>query len=164
MRFRLGIQQQNLHGRPVRQQGTAIQVIQRKFDCKDPLAELRRRPAEHRWFLGAALPSDVGGDHLDASRMRPGPDPEPSCQDLRIRYDDQGRRFYAAGFRVSRNTEVTFLARTMQEASRLFTELEQAIDDFLIPALNDRPPVSNEERQIVSLPCRNGGLGLINPT
>ena len=58
----------------------------------------------------------------------------------------------------------TFLARTMQEVSGLFTELEQAIDDFLIPAVTDRPPVSKEERQILSLPCRNGGLGLINPT
>ena len=54
--------------------------------------------------------------------------------------------------------------RTMQEASGLFAELEQAIDDFLIPALTDRPPVSKEERQILSLPCRNGGLGLVNPT
>ena len=58
----------------------------------------------------------------------------------------------------------TFLARTMQEASGLFTELEQAIDIFLIPAMTDRPPVSKEERRILSLPCRNGGLGLINPT
>ena len=58
----------------------------------------------------------------------------------------------------------TFLARTVQEASGLFMELEQAIDNFLIPAMTDRPPVSKEERQILSLPCRNGGLGLINPT
>ena len=35
---------------------------------------------------------------------------------------------------------------------------------FFIPALSDRPSVSKEERQIVSLPSRNGGLGLINPT
>ena len=52
----------------------------------------------------------------------------------------------------------------MQEASGLFTELEQSIDNFLIPAMNDCPNVSKEERQILSLQCRNGGLGLINPT
>ena len=40
-----------------------------------------------------------------------------------------------------------------------FTELELATDNILIPAVSDRPPVSEEERQILSLPCRNGGLG-----
>ena len=44
------------------------------------------------------------------------------------------------------------------------TELELAIDDILIPAVSDCPPVSKEERQILSLPCRNGGLGRVYPT
>ena len=44
------------------------------------------------------------------------------------------------------------------------TELELAIDDILVPAVSDRPPVSEEERQILSLPCRNGGLGRVYPT
>ena len=58
----------------------------------------------------------------------------------------------------------TFVARAPQEALRLFTELEQAIDGFFISALSDCPPVSKEERQILSLPCRNSDLELIYPT
>ena len=57
-----------------------------------------------------------------------------------------------------------FMSRTMQESPGLFTELGQAIYNFLIPAMTDRPPVSREERQILSLPYHDGGLGLINPT
>ena len=44
------------------------------------------------------------------------------------------------------------------------TELELAIDDILIPAVSDRPLVSKEERWILSLPCRNGGLERVYPT
>ena len=44
------------------------------------------------------------------------------------------------------------------------TELELAVDDILIPTVSDRTPVSKEERQILSLPCCNGGLGRVYPT
>ena len=45
-----------------------------------------------------------------------------------------------------------------------FTELELAIEDLLIPAVSDRPLVSKEEQQILSLLCRDGGLGRVYPT
>ena len=41
------------------------------------------------------------------------------------------------------------------------TELELAIDDILIPAVSDHPPVSKEKRQMLSLPCHSGGLGRV---
>ena len=44
------------------------------------------------------------------------------------------------------------------------TELELAIEDILNPAVSDRPPVSKEELQILSLPCRIGDLGRVYPT
>ena len=46
----------------------------------------------------------------------------------------------------------------LNSANCPLTELELAIEDVLNPAVSDRPPVSKEERQILSLPCRNGGL------
>ena len=46
--------------------------------------------------------------------------------------------------------------------SEIFEPLENAIRDPLIPALVGRE-VSEAERQILALPLRHGGLGLINP-
>ena len=58
----------------------------------------------------------------------------------------------------------TFLSRTIPEISNLFQPLEDAIHQMLIPALTGRPPCSILTRNLLALPVRLGGLGLVNPS
>ena len=53
--------------------------------------------------------------------------------------------------------------RTPPDIERLLQPLERAISDVLIPSLIDRN-FSETERDLLALPVRMGGLGLINPS
>lgn len=53
--------------------------------------------------------------------------------------------------------------RTLPGIENLLQPLERAISDILIPSLIERN-CSEEERSLVALPVRMGGLGLINPS
>ena len=53
--------------------------------------------------------------------------------------------------------------RTLPDIKRLLRPLERAISDVLIPSLIDRN-CSETERDLLALPVRMGGLGLINPS
>ena len=57
----------------------------------------------------------------------------------------------------------TFLSRTIPDVAELLQPLEDAIQQHLIPALTGRPPCSREERVLLALPVRLGGIGIINP-
>ena len=57
----------------------------------------------------------------------------------------------------------TFLSRTMPGISDFFSPLEQSICLHLLPALFGECTFSDVERQLISLPSRLGGLGIINP-
>ena len=57
----------------------------------------------------------------------------------------------------------SFVARTVPGISGLLDPLEHSIRQRFIPALTSRPAPGDEERAILSLPCREGGLGLIDP-
>ena len=52
----------------------------------------------------------------------------------------------------------------MPTISDLLVPLEQAIRLIFPPALTGRQALGESERTMLSLPCRNGGLGLIIPT
>ena len=54
--------------------------------------------------------------------------------------------------------------RTIPSISSFFQPLEDAIHLELLPALTGRPASSSTERNLFSLPCRFGGLGVVNPT
>ena len=56
-----------------------------------------------------------------------------------------------------------FVQRTIPNTSHLFEPLEQCIRQILIPAVVGRA-VSDNERKILSLPVRWGGLGIADPT
>ena len=56
----------------------------------------------------------------------------------------------------------SFLQRTMGDISHLFSPLEDAIRNTLIPAIVGRK-ISEIEREMISLPVRFGGLGIANP-
>ena len=57
----------------------------------------------------------------------------------------------------------TFLSQTIPEIANLLHPLEEAIQQHLIPALTGRPPCSREERELLALPVRLGGIGITNP-
>ena len=53
--------------------------------------------------------------------------------------------------------------RTIKDIDTLFQPLEDAISQTFIPALTGRCQCSYEERKLLSLPLRSGGLNIINP-
>ena len=57
----------------------------------------------------------------------------------------------------------TFLSRTLPGIGDLFSPLEQTIRVYLLPTLTGKCAFSDVERQLISLPSRLGGLGIINP-
>ena len=56
-----------------------------------------------------------------------------------------------------------FLSCTLSGISELLSPLEQSICSHLLPALFGKCTFSDTERQLISLPSRLGGLGIINP-
>ena len=57
----------------------------------------------------------------------------------------------------------TFYMRTISDISTILRPLEQAIKHKLIPALTEGRQCTSDERLLLSLPVRLGGMGLINP-
>ena len=58
----------------------------------------------------------------------------------------------------------TFLTRTTESAGNLLKPVERAICHMLIPSITGRDPPGDQERKMLSLPVRLGGLGIKNPT
>ena len=56
-----------------------------------------------------------------------------------------------------------YVLRTIPNITELLTPLEEAIRHQLIPAITGRSTMSDTERDVLALPCRLGGLGIINP-
>ncbi len=57
-----------------------------------------------------------------------------------------------------------YLLRTVPDISDLFQPLEEAIRHNLLPALTGRRGITDLERNLLELPARLGGLGIVNPT
>ena len=57
-----------------------------------------------------------------------------------------------------------YTMRTITDVGHLLQPLENIIRQKLIPALTGRPPPNDLERDLLALPARLGGMGLINPT
>ena len=58
----------------------------------------------------------------------------------------------------------TFNMRTVPDISSLLIPVEDAIRNQLIPALMEGRSVTDDERLLLSLPPRLGGMGIVNPT
>ena len=56
-----------------------------------------------------------------------------------------------------------YLAQTVPNISNLLQPLENILREKFIPALTGRPAPSDTERELLALPARNGGFGIINP-
>ena len=67
-----------------------------------------------------------------------------------------------AGYTAGLSHRWSFLQRTAKCSSELFAPLETAIRNELIPELLGKS-VDDKEREIISLPVRFGGLGILNP-
>ena len=57
-----------------------------------------------------------------------------------------------------------YVMRTIESVGAFFQPLEEAIHQHFLPALTGRIPSSEVERELLSLPCRFGGLNITNPT
>ena len=57
-----------------------------------------------------------------------------------------------------------YLTRSTKDISHLLQPLEDIIRTKFIPALTGRPAPNDDLRALLALPCRLGGLGLVNPT
>ena len=55
-----------------------------------------------------------------------------------------------------------YVLRTIPNITELLTPLEEAIRHRLIPAITGRSTMSDTERDVLALPCRLGGLEIIN--
>ena len=69
-----------------------------------------------------------------------------------------------AGFSHGFVSKWTYLTRTIENVGPLLQPLEDIIREKLIPALCGRPAPNNEGRDLLALPSRLGGIGLLNPT
>ena len=69
-----------------------------------------------------------------------------------------------AAFTHGLSSRWTYLLRTIPNVQDLFLLLENAIQQHFIPALTGLPPCSKLERDLLALPVRHGGLGIVNPT
>ena len=56
----------------------------------------------------------------------------------------------------------TFLTQTIPNVGHLLTDLEAIIQSN--HALTGRPPLNSTERDMLSLPARHSGIGMVNPT
>ena len=57
-----------------------------------------------------------------------------------------------------------YLLRTLPDIEDLVEPLERAIADVLIPSITDHHCTTPSERDLLALPVRLGGLGIINPS
>ncbi len=57
-----------------------------------------------------------------------------------------------------------YMSRVSPSSEELLQPLETALRFHLIPALTGQPSPSDSVRQLLALPARHGGMGMINPT
>ena len=68
-----------------------------------------------------------------------------------------------AAFTHGLSSHWTYITRTIPDIQDLLSPLETAIHKHFIPALTGREACSAVERDLLALPVRLGGMGLVNP-
>ena len=68
-----------------------------------------------------------------------------------------------AAFTHGLSSHWSYISRTIPDISDLLQPLEDAIHQLLIPAITGQIACSIRERELLALPVRLGGMGLINP-
>ena len=68
-----------------------------------------------------------------------------------------------AAFTHGLSSHWSYISRTIPDISDQLQPLEDAIHELLFPAITGRIACSIRERELLALPVRLGGMGLINP-
>ena len=68
-----------------------------------------------------------------------------------------------AGYTHGLRHKFTYTMRTIPDIGSLLQPLEEAIRNKLIPALTEQLVLSDDERSLIALPVKLGGLGIPNP-
>jgi len=113
-----------------------------------------------RPYLGAALGSPEYVDKCITDKVH------QWLEELQLLVDvarSQPHAAYAA-FTHGFVHKFSYLCRTVPNIDTLLQPLEDCIRYRLIPALTGRAPPSDSDRELLALPARLGGLGLVNPT
>ena len=69
-----------------------------------------------------------------------------------------------AAFTHGFTSKWTYLTRVVPNVSDLFAPLEAIIRQIFLPSVTGQSSLSDSERELLALPVRLGGLGIINPT
>ncbi len=108
--------------------------------------------------IGAALGSDAFKEEFVKTKVEKW---VKDVEELAIIAEDEPQSVLSA-FNIAVAHRWTYLQRTVDGISEYFKPLEDALRNKLIPALIGRQ-VSDDERTMLSLPYRFGGLGIQNP-
>ena len=114
---------------------------------------------EGKRHLGAALGSRTFTEEYVTNKVQ-GWTQEITC--LAEIATTQPHAAYAA-FTHGLSSRWSYISRTIPDIHDLLLPLETAILQCLIPAITGRAPCSRQERDLLALPFRLGGLGLTNP-
>ena len=63
---------------------------------------------------------------------------------------------FTAGFKH----KLTYFIRTIPDLSEILKPLDDVINNKFIPAITERQAISDDDRRLISLPARSGGLGI----
>ena len=69
-----------------------------------------------------------------------------------------------AAFTHGLTSRWTFLMQTVPDIEELLHPLEDAIWHQFLPAITGKQALNDTDRDLLSLPARSGGLGIMNPT
>ena len=108
--------------------------------------------------LGAAIGSRTFIEEYVMSKVQKWNDEIETLANIAVTQPHAAYSAYIHGL----SSHWTFLTRTIPNIADLLQPLEDAIQHKLIPALTGRPPCSMEERDILALPVRLGGMGFRN--
>ena len=68
-----------------------------------------------------------------------------------------------SAFTLGYKHKFTFFMRTIENIENFMLPLDKVIKQELIPALFNYFQISEELRSLIALPCKLGGMGIINP-
>ena len=109
--------------------------------------------------LGAALGTNSFIEEYVSTKVHEWEEELLTLSRIAKSYPHEAFSAYTHGF----SSRWTYLSRTIPDIAHLFQPLEKIIQNHFIPALTGRPPCSKNERLLLSLPARLGGLGITKP-